>query len=237
MKTKKSFILYLDQQELFNKLPDEMAGKLIKHIFSYVNCEDPELDDLLLDIAFSSIKQSLKRDLDKWETQLKQRSEAGKKSAEKRANEKQRKATSVKSRSTKSTDSVNVSVSVNDSVSDIKDKTPVFNFKKSFLELGVEEQVLNDWIKVRDRKKAPNTQTVYKSIVKQINLSNLSANECITLCAEKAWLTFKAEWIDNLNRSNNGNQRFKQQPTENEIPIEVTEGFQAFRNNFDVSKN
>jgi hypothetical protein len=114
-KTKRSFILYLDQQDLFNKLPDEVAGKLIKHIFSYVNCENPEADDLLLDVAFSAIKQSLKRDLDKWKSQLKQRSEAGKRSAEKRANEKQRKATTVETRSTKSTDSVNVSVSVSDS--------------------------------------------------------------------------------------------------------------------------
>lgn len=114
-KDKKSFILYLDQQDLFNKLPDEIAGKLIKHIFSYVNCEDPEANDLLLDVAFSPIKQSLKRDLNKWQTQLKQRSDAGKKSAEKRANDKQRKPTTVESRSTNSTDSVNVSVS--DSVS------------------------------------------------------------------------------------------------------------------------
>lgn len=117
-KNKKSFILYLDQQELFNKLPNEIAGKLIKHIFSYVNCENPELDDLLLDIAFSPIKQSLKRDLNKWETQINQRSKAGKISAERRAakaNEAQRKATTVESRLTKSTDSVNDSVSVSDS--------------------------------------------------------------------------------------------------------------------------
>ena len=115
---KKSFLLYLDQQDLFNKLPDEAAGKLIKHIFSYVNCENPTTDDLLIDVAFSSIKQSLKRDLDKWEKQLKQRSEAGKKSAEARAIKKQRKATTVKSRSTKSTDSVNVNVSDSDSDSE-----------------------------------------------------------------------------------------------------------------------
>ena len=121
-KDKKSFILYLDQQDLFNKLPDEIAGKLIKHIFSYVNCEDPKLDDLLLDIAFSPIKQSLKRDLNKWETQLDQRSKAGKISAQRRAakaNEAQRKATTVESRSTNPTDSVNVSVSVSDSVSEV----------------------------------------------------------------------------------------------------------------------
>ena len=121
---KKAFILYLDQQELFNKLPDEIAGKLIKHIFSYVNLEKPEAEDLLLEVAFSSIKQTLKRDLNKWESQLKQRSLAGKKSAEKRANEKQRKATTVESRSTNPTVSVSDSVSVSVSV---KEKTKAFD--------------------------------------------------------------------------------------------------------------
>lgn len=109
--------MYLDQQALFNKLPDEVAGKLIKHIFSYVNCEDPTTDDLVLDIAFESIKQALKRDLKSWEIQRKQRSDAGKRSAEARANKKQRestKSTSVKSRATESTVSVNGNVSVSD---------------------------------------------------------------------------------------------------------------------------
>jgi hypothetical protein len=111
---KKSFILYLDQQDLFNKLPDDIAGKLIKHIFSYVNCEDPKSDELIIDVAFESIKQSLKRDLGKWAIQREQRSQAGKASAEKRANEKQRKATTVETRSTNPTVSVSDSVSVND---------------------------------------------------------------------------------------------------------------------------
>lgn len=119
MKNKKSFILYLDQQGLFNKLPDDIAGKLIKHIFSYVNCENPETDELIIEVAFASIKQSLKRDLNKWEAQIKQRSEAGKKSAEKRANEKQRKATGVKFVERDSTDSVNDSDSDSEVIKDL----------------------------------------------------------------------------------------------------------------------
>jgi hypothetical protein len=66
-KDKKSFILYCDQQGLFNKLPDEIAGKLIKHIFAYVNDEDPIASDLLLEIAFEPIKLQLKRDLRKYD--------------------------------------------------------------------------------------------------------------------------------------------------------------------------
>ena len=66
-KDKKSFILYCDQQGVFNQLPDEIAGKLIKHIFAYVNDENPICDDLLLSIAFEPIKLQLKRDLVKYD--------------------------------------------------------------------------------------------------------------------------------------------------------------------------
>jgi hypothetical protein len=107
-KNKKSFVLYADQKDLFTYLSNETAGKLIKHIFSYVNDENPVTEDQLVELAFISIKRQLKRDLDKWETQLEQRREAGRKSAEKR----QRNSTSVNERTRNSTDNVNVNVNV-----------------------------------------------------------------------------------------------------------------------------
>ena len=81
---KKGFILYADQKELFSQLPDEIAGKLIKHIMSYVNDENPVSDDILINIAFTPIKLQLKRDLVKFEETKDRRSVAGKIGAEKR---------------------------------------------------------------------------------------------------------------------------------------------------------
>ena len=83
-KDKKSFILYVDQKDLFNKLPDDIAGKLIKHIYSYVNDENPESEDLIINIAFEPIKQQLKRDLKLFEEKRIKRSEAGIAGASKR---------------------------------------------------------------------------------------------------------------------------------------------------------
>jgi hypothetical protein len=83
-KDKKSFILYVDQKDLWNKLPDEIAGKLIKHIYSYVSDENPTSDDLIVEIAFEPIKQQLKRDLKLFEDVKVKRSEAGKAGATKR---------------------------------------------------------------------------------------------------------------------------------------------------------
>lgn len=56
---KKSFLLYSDMIGIFSKLPDDKAGQLIKHIFEYVNGKNPESDDLIIQIAFEPIKNSL----------------------------------------------------------------------------------------------------------------------------------------------------------------------------------
>jgi len=67
-KNKKSFLLYTDVHFTAQKLTNEQAGKLFKHILAYVNDENPVMNDILLEIAFEPIKQSLKRDLKKYES-------------------------------------------------------------------------------------------------------------------------------------------------------------------------
>ena len=64
---KKGFVLYADQKLIFDDLTNDEAGILIKHIFSYVNDENPELEDRFLAMAFKPIKLQLKRDLVKYE--------------------------------------------------------------------------------------------------------------------------------------------------------------------------
>jgi hypothetical protein len=110
-KNKKSFIAYSDWKDTFNALPDDKAGQLIKHLFAYVNDESPKTDDILINAVFANIKQTLKRDLRKYETIREKRSLAGKASA----NKKQQVLTSVDKRQQTSTKST---VSVNDNVND-----------------------------------------------------------------------------------------------------------------------
>ena len=107
---KKSFLLYCDLIHTVQKLSDDQAGKLFKHVLEYVNDLNPKTEDLLTQVCFEPIKQSLKRDLKKWEKQHEQRIAAGKKSAEVR----KRNATTVNDRSVSSTVSVSVSGSVSD---------------------------------------------------------------------------------------------------------------------------
>jgi hypothetical protein len=118
---KKSFVLYSDSQGLVNQLPDDVAGRLLKHIFAYVNDEEPKTDELLVNIAFEPIKMQLKRDLIKWDETKEVRSKAGLASAEARRLKKENQQNSTNSTSvdfvennlTKSTVSVNVNDNVN----------------------------------------------------------------------------------------------------------------------------
>lgn len=120
---KKSFILYADQIHLFESLSDNEAGKVIKHLFRYVNDLNPELPDRTTQLIFEPIKQQLKRDLETWKKSISGKSEGGKKSAEMRKKLKEMqdeldKFKILQDTSTNSTvnvnDNVNVNVNVND---------------------------------------------------------------------------------------------------------------------------
>jgi uncharacterized phage protein (TIGR02220 family) len=124
---KKSFLLYVDLIHTVEKLPDEYAGKLFKHLLQYVNDQNPVTDDIVVNIAFEPIKQSLKRDLLRWDQTREKRSKAGKISAEKRNKNEQNEhmlthvefveqnpthGNTPQQAPTNSTDNVNVNVSV-----------------------------------------------------------------------------------------------------------------------------
>ena len=78
-KDKKSFLLYCDIIHTVEKLDDVQAGKLFKHLLKYVNDQDPTPENPLIEIAFEPIKQSLKRDLIKYEGIRERNSENAKK--------------------------------------------------------------------------------------------------------------------------------------------------------------
>ena len=71
-----------------------------------------------------------------------------------------------------------------------------FSFLKELLSIGVERNIAEEWIKVRKNKKLTQTETAFRKTKKEIEKSGLSANDCITICVERSWGGFKAEWIE-----------------------------------------
>ena len=77
----------------------------------------------------------------------------------------------------------------------LEKETKVFTFKNALLELGVDKKIVDDYLKVRKTKNAVNSETAFNAITSEIALTNKTANEIITICVERSWSGFKAEWI------------------------------------------
>lgn len=152
---KKSFIAYSDWYGMFKALPNDVAGELIKHIFAYVNDENPTSDNFIINALFEQVKATLKRDLIKWEEQREQRSLAGKNSAKSRLTKINERSNSLNETQRKST--VSVSVNVNDNVSD-KEKVI-----KSNLDLAYDA-----FLEMRVKIKKPATKLALQMIKKKV---------------------------------------------------------------------
>jgi hypothetical protein len=198
---KKSFTAYCDWNTTFNSLPDDKAGQLIKHLFAYVNDEEPITDDLLINAVFANIKATLKRDLIKW----KEKSEKNKQIAIDRWSKKESESNNINTNvcerikiDANYTDSDRVSVSVNDSVNEIKENIealPNFSFYHSLIKYGGKKELVSDWIKVRKNKRLTNTETAFNKFIKQVENSGHSINEVLEKCIEKSWGGFESDWF------------------------------------------
>jgi hypothetical protein len=202
---KKSFILYSDLIHTIEKLNDEQAGKLFRHILQYVNDEEPQTEDFITNLAFEPIRLQLKRDLEKWGDIRIKRSEAGKRSAQaKKDKQNATKSTlveSVEQASTKST--VNDNVNVNDTVNVIK-KKKAFDFKKALINEGFEEPLVEDWLQVRRKKRATNSESAFKLFFNECLKSGIEKNAILKTCIQNDWKTFKTDWI---NKTTNQNEK------------------------------
>lgn len=68
MADKKAFLLYHDNFEIIEELSDEQAGKLLKAMFDFsVNGVDFSTDDGMLRIVWKQMKNTLSRDIEKYE--------------------------------------------------------------------------------------------------------------------------------------------------------------------------
>lgn len=130
---------------MVEKLTDEKSGQLFKHILAYVNDKNPVTDDVILQIAFEPIKQSLKRDLRKYESIREKRILAGQASANKR----QQVSTSVEQNEQVSTHPT-VSVSVSDSVINISFDVFWDNYGKK---VGNKKLCIKRWNKLKDQER------------------------------------------------------------------------------------
>ena len=145
-KDKKSVLLYCAIIHTVEQLDDVDAGLLFKHYLRYINDQNPEPPNKLVQIVFEPIKQNLKRDLIKWVTKSAKNSESANKRWSERNKENANACERIE-RNAKDADKDIVIVKVKDTVIDkvkeIKRNTithpPVDMVKLYFAENGYSE--------------------------------------------------------------------------------------------------
>jgi len=218
---KKKVIWYTNWCETYEKLSDEEAGRLIKHFCGYITDKDPEPPDRITDLLFDPIKDTLKRDLVKWES-LQERNKingakGGRPSKPKKTEPNPEEPIGLNVNPKKGvtvivtdTDTVSDTVKVNDTdillEKETKDNKPKkFNFKSSMIDYGFKEALIIDWLKVRKDKKASNTETAFKGFVKKVESSGMDKDEVLKTCVENSWKGFDVSWLKNsINGKNKG---------------------------------
>lgn len=120
---KKSFLLYCDLIHTIEKMPLELAGELFLHILKYVNDKNPISENLLINLTFEPIKQSLKRDLIKYEKICNRNKDNGSKGGRPKNPDEPKKPSGLITNPDEPKKPDNDSDSVNDSDKDKKEKT------------------------------------------------------------------------------------------------------------------
>jgi len=175
---KKSIVIYIDIITTIEKLEDDEAGRVLKHLLRYVNDLNPEPPDRLTEIIFEPIKQQLKRDLIKWVDGEPERIDKAKKAgiASGKARELKRTQTnsnelgSSKTNSnelnpTKRTanvsvnDNVNVSVKVNNNINTREEN---FKIELSQYELEYGNKIIEDFFNYWTEKNGTRTKMLFE---------------------------------------------------------------------------
>ena len=190
---KKSVLLYCDIIHTVKSLSNEEAGKLFKHYLEYINDLNP-VSDRLTELLFEPIKQNLKRDLKKWEDKsLKNKEIANIRWQKKDANACERikdDAINADKVTVIVTDTVKDKVIVKENINNnfLLKKETKFDFRKNLIDYGFNENLVDDWIKVRKTKKATKTETAFKGFIEEIENDKLLKK--LTLLESKLELGF-----------------------------------------------
>lgn len=87
---------------------------------------------------------------------------------------------------------------INKDYNEIKTKKEVenkFNFKDALLGLGVSPSTADQWMEVRRKKGAVNTELAFKDLCTEIAKAGQPAEECVRISVANSWRGFKAEYL------------------------------------------
>ncbi|MEE3723956.1 hypothetical protein V2H21_01060 [Riemerella anatipestifer] len=84
-------------------------------------------------------------------------------------------------------------------------KKEKFDFRQAMLNEGFDEELTDEWLRIRKKKKAVDSEIAFKLITSQIEKAKLEKNEILKIIVRKQWKGFEAKWLDENKNENERN--------------------------------
>lgn len=88
-----------------------------------------------------------------------------------------------------------ISLGVDQGVDQGKDHSEPFRPREYLLGLGVDKQVVDDWLQLRKQKRAKVTLTAIEGIQREAAAAFLPIEDVLRLCCRNGWQGFNASWL------------------------------------------
>lgn len=83
----------------------------------------------------------------------------------------------------------------NNTITNNTNNNKEFSFYNSLKLIGIEDELIKDWLKVRKTKKATNSKTAFNLFMNQVKSSNKPLEEILKLCIQNDWKSFNSSWL------------------------------------------
>lgn len=79
------------------------------------------------------------------------------------------------------------------------EKSNKYSFLSALIENGFDEKLSREWMEVRKKKDAVNTETAFNSFMSEVKKHGGDRNKILRTCVERSWKGFNHTWLEKEN--------------------------------------
>ena len=96
-------------------------------------------------------------------------------------------------------------------------KIKLFNFKNELISFGFDEELSEEFMTIRKKKKAVNSKLAFENFIYEVEKTKKDKNEILKIITTKQWKGFEAKWLDDDSKNNLNNGTTKNGNNGNKI--------------------
>lgn len=190
---------YWQRGESFKAKDEQSLNKRLTSVTRTSNEEWQQIKNVLSEFFVVTetewSHERIERDLDAVNAKSAKARNAGKASGVARSSAKKPEINDANECSTNAHRTLNHTDTDTDTNTDTDTEVKKKHTPKGGLFVGVSDQVVSDFKAMRSKQRAPITKTAILGITREADIAGISLEAALTICCERNWRGFKAEWV------------------------------------------